>query len=85
MPAVGDTPSLEDPAQVSAVEGFVEEVLEYRAAVQAVVFELVGHPGVRVAHAAERVELHARVHVHVVEIHGGLGVVTSLQASRCGS
>ncbi len=44
VPAPGDTPSLEDSAQVSAVEGFVEEVLEHRAAVQAVVLELVGHP-----------------------------------------
>ena len=34
--------------------------------------ELVGHPGVRVAHAAERVELHARIHVHVIEVHRGL-------------
>ena len=34
--------------------------------------KLVGYPGVRVAHAAERVELHARVHVHVIEVHRGL-------------
>ena len=34
--------------------------------------ELVGHPGMRVAHAAERIELQARIHVHVVEIHRGL-------------
>ena len=47
-------------------------MLEYHAAVQAVVLELVGHPGVRVAHAAERVELHARVHVHVIEVYRGL-------------
>ena len=72
MPAPGDTPSREDAAQVSAVEGFVEEALEYHAAVQAVVLKLVGHPGVRVAHAAERVELHARVYVHVVEVHRSL-------------
>ena len=37
VPADGDTPLLEDLAQVSAVEGFVEEVLEHHAAVQAVV------------------------------------------------
>lgn len=72
MPAGGDTPLLEDSAQVSAVEGLVEEVLEYHAAVQAVVLELVGHPGMRVAHAAERIKLQARIHVHVVEIHRGL-------------
>ena len=48
---------LEDPAQVSAVEGFVEEVLEHHAAVQAIVLKLVGHPGMRVANAAERIEL----------------------------
>ena len=45
VPAGGDTPLLEDLAQVSAVEGFVEEVLEYHTAVQAVVLELVRHPG----------------------------------------
>ena len=63
---------LEDLAQVSSVEGFVEEVLEHHAAVQAIVFKLVRHPGMRVAHATERVELQTRIHVHVVEIHGGL-------------
>ncbi len=42
---MGDTPLLEDPVQVSAVEGLVEEVLEHHAAVQAVVLELVRHPG----------------------------------------
>ena len=42
VPAGGDTPLLEDLAQVSAVESFVEEVLEHHAAVQAVVLELVG-------------------------------------------
>ena len=52
MPVDGDTPLLEDLAQVSAVEGFVEEVLEHHAAVQAIVLKLVGHPGVRVANAA---------------------------------
>ena len=44
-PALGDIPLLEDSAQVSAVEGFVEEVLEHHAAVQAIVLKLVGHPG----------------------------------------
>ena len=63
---------LEDSAQVSAVEGLVEEVLEYHTAVQAVVLELVGYPGVRVAHAAERVELQTRIDVHVIEVHRGL-------------
>ena len=63
---------LEDPAQVSSVEGFVEEAFEHHAAVQAVVLELVRHPGMRVAHAAERIELQARIDVHVVEIHRGL-------------
>ena len=45
VPAGGDTPLLEDSTQVSAVEGLVEEVLEHHAAVQAVVLELVRHPG----------------------------------------
>ena len=44
--AGGGTPMLEDSTQVSAVEGLVEEVLEHHAAVQAVVLELVRHPGV---------------------------------------
>ena len=47
-------------------------MLEHHAAVQTVVLELVGHPGMRVAHAAERIELQARIDVHVVEIHRGL-------------
>ena len=34
--------------------------------------ELVRDPGVRVAHARERVELHLRVHVHVVVVDGRL-------------
>ena len=33
VPAGGDAPLLEDLAQVSAVEGFVEEVLEHHATV----------------------------------------------------
>ena len=58
-------------------------MLEYHAAVQAVVLELVGHPGMRVAHAAERIKLQARIHVHVVEIHRGLqGHLVARQSLR---
>ena len=42
------------------------------AAVQAVVFELVGDPGVARPDAAERVELEARVDVEVVKVDGRL-------------
>ena len=45
--------------------------------------ELVGHPGMRVAHAAERIKLQARIHVHVVEIHRGLqGHLVARQSLR---
>ena len=45
VPAGGESLLLEDLAQVSSVEGFVEEVLEYHATVQTIVLKLVGHPG----------------------------------------
>ena len=63
---------LQNALEVSAVAGLSKDVAEYLAAVEAVMLELVCHPGVRAAHARERVKLEAGVNVEIVKVDGRL-------------
>ena len=62
----------EEPLQIAALQGQPIEVGEDPVPVQAVVLELIGHPGMGVAHTREGVQLELGGHVEVVGVDHGL-------------